>query len=110
MDNKISVQQPIIGNGYDDAIMVEHRHPTRTELDVISKTNPIIVIHASGHASVANGAMLQLLGITESSKDPEGGHIGRDKATGKLNGKLEENASFTALLTLTEKMSKGKDT
>lgn len=109
-DNKISVQQPIIGNGYDDAIMTEHRHPTRTELDVISKTNPIIVIHASGHASVANSAMLQLLGITESSKDPEGGHIGRDKATGKLNGKLEENASFTALLTLTEKMSKGKDT
>jgi predicted amidohydrolase YtcJ len=109
-DNKISVQQPIIGNGYDDAIMAEHRHPTRTELDVISKTNPIIVIHASGHASVANSAMLQLLGITESSKDPEGGHIGRDKATGKLNGKLEENASFTALLTLTEKMSKGKDT
>ena len=59
--------------------MTEHRHPTKAELDVISKTNPIIVIHASGHASVANSAMLKLLGITESSKDPEGGHIGRDK-------------------------------
>ncbi|WP_330746201.1 amidohydrolase [Chryseobacterium sp. CP-77] len=109
-NNKINGQQPIIGNGYDDAIMTEHRHPTKTELDAISKTNPIIVIHASGHASVANSAMLQLLGITESSKDPEGGHIGRDKKTGKLNGKLEENASFTALLTLTEKMNTGKDT
>ncbi|MDR6461877.1 amidohydrolase [Chryseobacterium sediminis] len=106
-DHKIPGSQPIIGNGYDDAIMIEHRHPTNTELDAISKTNPIIVIHASGHASVANSAMLKLLGITESSKDPEGGHIGRDKKTGKLNGKLEENASFTALLTLTEKMSKG---
>ncbi|HCN50845.1 MAG TPA: amidohydrolase [Chryseobacterium sp.] len=109
-NNKITDKQPIIGNGYDDAIMTEHRHPTKTELDVISKTNPIIVIHASGHASVANSAMLKILGITESSKDPEGGHIGRDKKTGKLNGKLEENASFTALLTLTEKMNKGKDT
>ncbi len=109
-NNKITDQQPIIGNGYDDAIMAEHRHPTKTELDAISKTNPIIVIHASGHASVANSAMLKLLGITESSKDPEGGHIGRDKKTGKLNGKLEENASFTALLSLTEKMNKGKDT
>lgn len=109
-NNKITDQQPIIGNGYDDAIIAEHRHPTKTELDAISKTNPIIVIHASGHASVANSAMLKLLGITESSKDPEGGHIGRDKKTGKLNGKLEENASFTALLTLTEKMNKGKDT
>ncbi|OCA72406.1 amidohydrolase [Chryseobacterium artocarpi] len=109
-DNKVTAQQPIIGNGYDDAIIVEHRHPTKTELDAISKTNPIIVIHASGHASVANSAMLKLLGITESSKDSKGGHIGRDKKTGKLNGKLEENASFTALLTLTEKMNKGKDT
>jgi predicted amidohydrolase YtcJ len=109
-DHKIPGSQPIIGNGYDDAIMMEHRHPTNTELDAISKTNPIIVIHASGHASVANSSMLKLLGITESSKDPEGGHIGRDKKTGKLNGKLEENASFTALLTLTEKMNKGKDT
>jgi predicted amidohydrolase YtcJ len=109
-DHKIPGSQPIIGNGYDDAIMMEHRHPTNTELDAISKTNPIIVIHASGHASVANSSMLKLLGITESSKDPEGGHIGRDKKTGKLNGKLEENASFTALLTLTEKMNKDKDT
>ncbi|MEN5308101.1 amidohydrolase [Chryseobacterium cucumeris] len=109
-DKKITDQQPIIGNGYDDAIMTEHRHPTKAELDVISKINPIIVIHASGHASVANSAMLKLLGITESSKDPEGGHIGRDKKTGKLNGKLEENASFNALLVITEKMGKGKNT
>ncbi|MFZ4928267.1 amidohydrolase [Chryseobacterium sp. Mn2064] len=109
-ENKVTAQQPIIGNGYDDAIMTEHCHPTRAELDAISKTNPIIVIHASGHASVANSAMLKLLGITESSKDPEGGHLGRDKKTGKLNGKLEENASFTALLTLTNKISTGQNT
>lgn len=109
-EKKIADQQPIIGNGYDDAIMTEHRHPTREELDAVSKTNPIIVIHASGHASIANSAMLKYLKISESVKDPEGGHFGRDKKTGKLNGKLEENASFKALLTLTEKMNKGKDT
>jgi len=105
-DHSVPTNQPVIGNGYDDAIMTEHRHPTRDELDAISKTNPIIVIHTSGHASVANTAMLKLLGISESSKDPEGGHYGRNKKTGKLNGKLEENASFSALLSLTEKMSK----
>ncbi|SHH31092.1 hypothetical protein SAMN05421866_2563 [Chryseobacterium oranimense] len=105
-DHSVPANQPVIGNGYDDAIMTEHRHPTRDELDAISKTNPIIVIHTSGHASVANTAMLKLLGISESSKDPEGGHYGRNKKTGKLNGKLEENASFSALLSLTEKMSK----
>ncbi|WP_343608482.1 amidohydrolase [Chryseobacterium oranimense] len=105
-DHAVPANQPVIGNGYDDAIMTEHRHPTRDELDAISKTNPIIVIHTSGHASVVNTAMLKLLGISESSKDPEGGHYGRNKKTGKLNGKLEENASFSALLSLTERMSK----
>lgn len=105
-EHKIPESQPIIGNGYDDAIMVEHRHPTKEELDAISTTNPIIVIHTSGHASVANSAMLKLLNLSDSSKDPEGGHLGRDK-NGKLNGKLEENASFKALLTITEKMKTG---
>lgn len=100
--NKIPENQPVIGNGYDDAIMVEHRHPTKEELDAISTTNPIIVIHTSGHASVANSAMLKLLNLSDS----EGGHLGRDK-NGKLNGKLEENASFKALLTITEKMKTG---
>lgn len=104
--NKIPENQPVIGNGYDDAIMTEHRHPTKDELDAISTTNPIIVIHTSGHASVANSAMLKLLNLSDSSKDPEGGHLGRDK-NGKLNGKLEENASFMALLTITEKMKTG---
>lgn len=105
-EHKIPESQTIIGNGYDDAIMVEHRHPTKEELDAISTTNPIIVIHTSGHASVANSAMLKLLNLSDSSKDPSGGHLGRDK-NGKLNGKLEENASFTALLTITEKMKTG---
>nr|WP_286778776.1 amidohydrolase family protein [Sphingobacterium sp. UBA3519] len=69
---KLGASVPVLGNGYDDAIMREHRHPTRQELDAISTTNPIIVIHASGHASVANSAMLKLLGIAENVKDPEG--------------------------------------
>lgn len=106
--HKIPADMPIIGNGYDDAIMVEHRHPTRAELDAISSSNPIVVIHASGHSSVVNSAMLKYLGIAENAKDPVGGHYGRDQKTGKLNGKLEENASFTVLLALTKKMSKDK--
>jgi len=102
---KLGPSVPILGNGYDDAIMREHRHPTRQELDAVSTTNPIIVIHASGHASVVNSAMLTLLGIAENVRDPEGGHYGRT-ADNRLNGKLEENASFTALVKLTEIMPK----
>ncbi|GAA4178092.1 amidohydrolase [Sphingobacterium ginsenosidimutans] len=99
---------PILGNGYDDAIMSEHRHPTRKELDAVSMKIPIIVIHASGHASVVNSPMLELLGIAENVQDPEGGHYGRDPHDNRLNGKLEENASFAALVKLTEMMPKPK--
>ncbi len=106
--NKLSPTTPILGNGYDDAIMIEHRHPNRQELDAVSTTNPIIVIHASGHASVVNTAMLKWLNIPEDVKDPEGGHYGRDPKTNRLNGKLEENASFAALIKITEMMPKPK--
>lgn len=101
---------PLMGNGYDDAIMEEHRHPTREELDAVSTTHPIIVIHASGHASVVNSAMLKLLQIPEDVKDPEGGHYRRDPKTKRLNGKLEENASFMALMKLTALLPKPPET
>lgn len=101
---------PVMGNGYDDAIMEEHRHPTREELDAVSTTHPIIVIHASGHASVVNSAMLKLLQIPEDVKDPEGGHYRRDPKTKRLNGKLEENASFIALMKLTALLPKPPET
>ena len=97
-------------NGYDDAIMTEHRHPTREELDAVSSSNPIIVIHASGHASVINTAMFKLLQIPEDVKDPQGGHYGRNPKTNRLNGKLEENASFTALMKLTALLPKPPET
>lgn len=107
-ENNLAPTAPILGNGYDDAIMTEHRHPTREELDAVSTTNPIIVIHASGHASVVNSAMLKLLQIPEDVKDPEGGHFGRNPKTKLLNGKLEENANFAALMKFTEMMPKSK--
>lgn len=88
---------PLLGNGYDDAIMEEHRHPTRAELDAVSTEQPILIMHASGHVSVVNTAMLKLLEINESVRDPEGGHYGRYPKSNKLNGRLEENANFNVL-------------
>lgn len=99
---------PILGNGYDDAIMTGHRHPSRDDLDAISTQHPILVIHASGHTCVVNSAMLKFLDIPEEVKDPEGGHYGRSATTQRLNGKLEENACFAALVKLTERLPKPK--
>ncbi|WP_293928610.1 amidohydrolase [Sphingobacterium sp. UBA6320] len=108
--HQLDATTPVLGNGYDDAIMTEHRHPTREELDAVSSSNPIIVIHASGHASVINTAMFKLLQIPEDVKDPQGGHYGRNPKTNRLNGKLEENASFTALIKLTALLPKPPET
>lgn len=108
--HQLDATTPVLGNGYDDAIMTEHRHPTREELDAVSSSNPIIVIHASGHASVINTTMFKLLEIPEDVKDPQGGHYGRNPKTNRLNGKLEENASFTALMKLTALLPKPPET
>lgn len=99
---------PILGNGYDDAIIAGHRHPNREDLDAVSTEHPILVIHASGHACVVNSAMLSFLDIPEDVKDPEGGHYGRSAITQRLNGKLEENACFAALIKLMERLPKLK--
>jgi predicted amidohydrolase YtcJ len=80
--------------GYDDSLLEERRHPTRADLDAVSATVPILLIHASGHLVVANSAALALVKISKATPDPAGGLIQRDPATGEPNGVLEETAGL----------------
>ncbi|WP_170372629.1 amidohydrolase [Ruegeria arenilitoris] len=89
----------IIGFGYDNAQLAELRHPTRTELDAVSRDVPIMIIHQSGHLGVGNSKALELAGITAETENPPGGVIRRDEA-GEPNGVLEEYAFFGALVPL----------
>ena len=50
----------------------------RTELDTISDTRPIMVLHISGHLGVVNSAALRAMSISENVQDPPGGYYGRD--------------------------------
>jgi predicted amidohydrolase YtcJ len=86
--------------GYDDSLLEEKRHPSRADLDAVSATVPILLIHASGHLVVANSPALALVKISKATPDPAGGHIQRDPATGEPNGVLEETAGmpFMALI------------
>jgi predicted amidohydrolase YtcJ len=87
----------IIGNGYDDSQLTEKRHPTRADLDAVSSTAPIMVLHVSGHFAVMNSPMLKLVGYGPDSANPQGGIIRRE-ADGKTpNGVLEETALYPAL-------------
>lgn len=82
----------ILGVGYDDSLLAERRHPTRDDLDTISKDIPIAIRHVSGHLMSCNSACLAASGITATTEDPKGGVIRRKPGTREPNGVLEEAA------------------
>jgi hypothetical protein len=101
-DNAASVAKAnlIIGFGYDPATLKEQRHPTRDELDAVSKDVPVVIIHQSGHLSAVNSRALEVVGLTAASEDPPGGVIRRRDGSREPDGVLEENASSAALMKL----------
>ncbi|HQQ78506.1 MAG TPA: amidohydrolase [Thermoanaerobaculia bacterium] len=86
----------IFGLGYDDALL--GRHPTRDDLDKVSKDVPVIAVHISGHFSAMNSAGLAKVGYTAATKDPEGGVIRRRPGSKEPNGVLEELASIPKMI------------
>lgn len=88
----------IMGFGYDDGQIAERRHPTRADLDAISKDVPILLIHQSCHLGVMNSKALELAEITAETKDPQGGVIRREADGKSPNGVLEETAFMTAAM------------
>lgn len=83
----------VIGNGYDDSLLKEQRHPTRADLDAVSTDHPIALMHVSGHLAAANSKALRIAGINADTPDPAGGHI-RRRSNGEPNGVLEESATY----------------
>jgi predicted amidohydrolase YtcJ len=81
--------QWIVGRGWDQEKLREHRYPDRSDLDIIA--NPVFFRRICGHVAVANSAALARAGVNENTPDPFGGEIERD-STGKPNGILKERA------------------
>lgn len=69
----------------------EKRLPTRFDIDKVCPKNPVLLLTV-GHIAIVNSRALEIAGIDKSSRDPEGGKIGRDPVTGNLNGVLQESA------------------
>jgi predicted amidohydrolase YtcJ len=65
--------------------------PVHSSLSQVSPENPVILGHASGHASFVNERAMELAGIDADTPDPEGGEIVRD-SEGRPTGALRENA------------------
>ncbi len=65
--------------------------PHHRALSAVSPDNPVVLFHASGHATYANAMALALAGIDDATPDPEGGTIVRDE-NGAATGYLRQAA------------------
>jgi predicted amidohydrolase YtcJ len=84
----------LIGQGYVQDELAEKRHPTAADLDAAFPTNPVLLVHGSGHMLVANSAALKIAGITAATPDPEGGTIIRIPGTREPEGLIQEKGMF----------------
>ena len=66
--------------------------PTHESLSRVSPNNPVVLTHASGHASFVNAKAMELSNITRETASPAGGEILHD-AKGNPTGLLRETAS-----------------
>lgn len=81
----------IIGSSYSHEGLDEKRHITKEELDKVAPDNPVLIIHTSGHMSIANsrafessGIDLSVAGVIKDNND-------------NLTGLLQETANFVML-------------
>jgi predicted amidohydrolase YtcJ len=65
--------------------------PPHHTLSAVSPNNPVILRHASGHASFANAKAMEMSGITKGTPNPPGGEIVRD-SDGNPIGAFRETA------------------
>jgi predicted amidohydrolase YtcJ len=66
--------------------------PTHASLSRVSPANPVLLTHASGHASFANAKAMEVSGVTGKTPNPEGGDFLKD-AAGNPTGLFRETAS-----------------
>ena len=66
--------------------------PTHASLDAVSPANPVVLTHASGHASFANAKAMAVSGLTRATPNPTGGEILKD-STGDPTGLFRETAA-----------------
>ena len=93
-DMKAGPGDPLIGQGYDQDMLAEGRHPTAADLDSAFPDNPVILIHASGHMLVANSLAFKAVKIDASTPDPEGGTILRKPGGREPLGLVQEMGMY----------------
>ncbi len=81
----------VVGRGWDQNDWSTAAFPTRASLDAAFPTTPVLLTRVDGHAVWVNSEALRRAGITQATRDPEGGRVVRD-ASGAPTGVLVDNA------------------
>jgi predicted amidohydrolase YtcJ len=82
----------VTGRGWIETFWKPPVFPTRWDLDKISPNNPVALVRADGHATVANSAAIKIANVTRDTPNPFGGEIMKDKQTGEPNGMFLDRA------------------
>ncbi|KMT21159.1 amidohydrolase [Clostridium cylindrosporum] len=83
---------PVIAIEFDDTLIDEYRMPTASDLDIVSTTRPVFVLHVSAHMLSANTYAIEEAGIIDNSFNPEGGRVYYEN--GKAVGIFEEASAM----------------
>ncbi len=82
----------ILGGDWDHEKWPGAPLPTRQMIDAAAPDNPVFVRRLDGHMGLANSLALKLAGVGRETKDPPGGAVVRDAATGEPTGILKDAA------------------
>lgn len=88
-ENPLKQDEWLMGWGYNNEIFEEERHPTKFDLNKISTSVPIMILHASGQCAVCNSPALKIFGYAgKDFKVPSGGtvEIRKEDTTGLITG------------------------
>ena len=91
----INAGEWLVGYGYDDTSIAEHRHITIQELDAEFPDSPVFILHISGHMAVLNSRAFELIDVDNNTPDMDGGVYVKDDK-GELTGLVEETAVLPA--------------
>jgi predicted amidohydrolase YtcJ len=84
----------IRGSGWDWSIFGEDENPEKKYLDAIESSRPVVIADSDGHTLWLNSAALALAGIDSTTKNPQGGEIGRMTGSMEPDGTLLEGPAW----------------
>ncbi|WP_235883907.1 amidohydrolase [Saccharopolyspora elongata] len=85
--------QWLLGTRYDHGRSTGGTPLTRSDLDEVTDTHPVLLINIGAHWGVLNSAGLAAAGLSDDSVPPSGGELTKD-AAGHLTGVVHEQALF----------------